>query len=182
MLKLKFLPERLIDKHKTGTNIDVTDQNIPPKQKMWLCSGFRFKIDGVDDLDGVNKIDSFTIKQGVKQFYMGQDRFPQIEPTKIEFPNITGTIAQGNAAGLQQWYKQTVANGIADPKAQRSGSLEFLAPDKTEVLFRIVFAQCGLLKLEMMPSTANSAEIKRMKFEIFVSEMELDGKNMASGG
>ncbi len=114
MIKLKFLPERVITKHSTGTN--VNDQNIPGRQKMWLCSGFRLRIDGLDEMGFVNKIESFTIKQGVKQFYTGADRFPQIEPTKIDFPNITCTIAQGNAAGIQKWYEQCVAHGVADPQ------------------------------------------------------------------
>jgi hypothetical protein len=178
LIKMKFLPERLVDKKQSGTSIN--DKNVPGKQKMWLCSSFRFTIDGIDGLDGVNKIESFTIKQGIKQFYTGQDRFPQIEPTKIEFPNLTCTIAQGNAAGIQGWYHDTITRGMADPQAQRSGSLEFLAPDKTEVLFRINF-HCGMLRMDMLPSTANSNEIKRMKFEIFIDEMKLDGESLQRG-
>ncbi|HEX4451146.1 MAG TPA: phage tail protein [Kofleriaceae bacterium] len=179
MMKMKFLPERLADKKKSGTNIN--DKNVPGKQKKWLCSGFRFSIDGIDDMAYVNKIESFTIKQGIKQYYTGADRFPQIEPTKIEFPNISCTIAQGNSQNIQKWYADTVNKGMSDPKAQRSGSLEFLGPDRAEVLFRINLFHCGLLSMTMQPSTANSAEIKRMKFEIFVSEMKLDGESLTRG-
>jgi hypothetical protein len=179
LIKLKFLPERVITKHSTGTN--VNDRKVPGKQKLWLCSGFRFAMDGLDEMGFVNKIESFTIKQGVKQFYTGADRFPQIEPTKLEFPNISCTIAQGHAAGIQKWYEQCVANGLADPKSQRTGSLEFLAPDKSEVLFRINLYECGLLSFKIMPSTANSAEIKRAKFELFASRMELDGESLTRG-
>ena len=52
----------------------------------------------------------------------------------------------------------------------------FLAPDKQEVLFRINMSECGLLSFKINPSTANSNEIKRARFEMFVGEMKLDGK------
>ena len=130
----------------------------------------------------MNKIESFTIKQGVKAFYTGTDRFPQIEPTKIEFPNIVGTIAQGYADGMQAWYEQCVANGIADPKSVKQGALEMLAPDKSTVLFRITLKDCGLLSLKLQPSTANSGDIKRARFEMFVSEMAIDGSGSLARG
>ena len=163
-----------------GSSID--DTNIPPSQKAWLCSGFRLNIDNVDSTQYVNKIDSFTIKQGVKAFYTGTDRFPQIEPTKIEFPNISGTIAQGYSAGMQTWYEQCVANGIADPKSVKQGSLEMLAPDRSTVLFRLILKDCGLLSLKLNQSTANSGDIKRAKFEMYVGEMAIDGAGALARG
>ncbi len=49
------------------------------------------------------------------------------------------------------------------------------------MLFRITFSDCGLLSFKIMPSTANSNEIKRMKFEIFIDEMKLDGESLQRG-
>ena len=179
-LKVKFQPERVNTQTQPGSSID--DTNIPASQKAWLCSGFRLNIDNVDSTEYVNKIDSFTIKQGVKAFYTGTDRFPQIEPTKIEFPNISGTIAQGYSAGMQTWYEQCVANGIADPKSVKQGSLEMLAPDRSTVLFRLLLKDCGLLNFKLNPSTANSGDIKRAKFEMYVGEMAIDGAGALARG
>lgn len=147
---------------------------LTQKQKMWLCSGFRLNIDGIDDMKYTNKIESFTIKQGVKKMYTGQFREPEIVPTKIEFPNISGTISLGYAQGLLDWYKKYVQTGQNDPAAQKSGSLEFLSPNKAETLFRINLFEIGLLSANVQQSTANADQIKRVKFELYVGRMELD--------
>ncbi len=180
-IKLKFQPER-VDTQNKDTSDSINDKHIPKSQKMWLCSGFRLAIDGVDDSQNANKIESFTIKQGVKAFYTGKDRFPQIEPTKIEFPHIVGTIAEAAGDGMQKWYEQCVANGMADTQSIKQGALEFLAPDKHTVLFRITLRDCGLLSYKLQPSTANSDQIKRAKFEIYVGAMDLDGKGELARG
>jgi hypothetical protein len=144
------------------------------KQKAWLCSGFRMEIDDVPGMEFVNKIDSFTIKQGVKKMYTGKFRHPELIPTKIEFPNITGTISAANADGLLDWYNKYVVKGTADLGAQKTGFIEFLNPSKSKVLFRLLLADVGILNLQMLQSTANADQIKRVKFELYVGRMELD--------
>jgi tail tube protein gp19 len=171
-IKIKVQPERVVTKKTGGGRVQ---SNLGPKQKLWMCSGFRLKIDGLPDIEYTNKIESFTIKQGVRKFYTGEDRFPQIEPTKIEFPSISGTISLGYADGLIKWYDHYVVKGQADPKAQKSGSLEFLAPDRAQTLFRINLYEVGLHHLAMVQSQANADQIKRMKFELYVGRMDLDG-------
>jgi hypothetical protein len=172
-LKVKVQPEKVITK-----KVSSGPQLIPhmgTKQKLWTSSAFRLSIDGLDEMSYANKIDSFTIKQGVKKFYSGEDRFPQIEPTKIEFPHISGTIAAEYTDGLHDWYQKYVVKGQADPKAQKTGSLEFLTPDRKSTIFRINLFDVGLIGLSMQSSTANSDQIKRMKFELYVGRMDLDG-------
>ena len=181
-LKVKFQPERVNTQTKPGGSIDVTDQNMIPAQKLWLCSGFRLKIDNVKNTEFANKIESFTIKQGVKAFHTGTDRFPQIEPTKIEFPNIVGTISATKGDGFQQWYEDCIANGQDDTKSVKQGSLEFLGPDKAKVLFRITLNDVGLVSYKLMPSTANSDQIKRGRFEMYVANMALDGSGDLARG
>ncbi len=148
--------------------------NLGQKQKLWLCSGFRLNIDGIDEMKYTNKIESFTIKQGVKQLKTGRFRHAELIPTKIEFPNITGTISLEYAKGLLDWYNKYVYKGTADPKAQKTGSIEFLSPNKAETLFRINLFDVGLLHASMLQSTANADQIKRVKFEMYVGRMEMD--------
>src|SRR5262249_60763306 len=104
-------------------------QQTQMKQKMWLASSFRFVIDGLDDMQYANKIESFTIKQNVKKMWTGAERFPQIEPTKIEFPNISGTISLQYADQLLKWYDDTIVKGMKDPRGQKSGGLPIPSPD-----------------------------------------------------
>lgn len=172
-VKVKFQPESVVTQKGKGESI------IPiggTKQKMWLCSGFRLNIDGIDDAKYVNKIDSFTVKQGVKKMYVGAERFPQIEPTKLEFPNLTCTISTQYGDALHEWYQQYVHKGArAATGAKKSGSLEFLSPDRGRTLFRINLYDIGLLSLSIPQMTANSDQIKRFKFEMSIGSMDLDG-------
>jgi len=171
-LKCKLQPERVVTKKAPGPTISG-DYNI--KQKYWTPSAFRLTLDHIDGLEYANKIDSFTIKQGIKKFYTGTHRFPQIEPTKIEFPSISGTIALGYADGLLQWHQDYIVDGnTRDPEAQMTGALEFLSPDRASVIFRISLDQVGLANAAVMPASANADEIKRVKFELFVGTMKLE--------
>jgi hypothetical protein len=111
----------------------------------------------------------------------GQDgdlRFSQYEPTKIEFPNISGTISLAYASELLDWHNQYVIKGSKDHGSQKSGAIEFLSPDRSKTIFRINLFEVGIAYAAIQPSTANQDQIKRVKFELFVHRMEIDG----SGG
>ena len=171
-LKVKFQPKAVASR-KTG------GEKLTPlggaKQKMWLCSAFRFNIDGIDDASYTNKIESFTIKQNVKKMFTGMHRPLELTPTKLDFPNLSCTIALEKADGILDWYQQYVVKGKKDPDAQKTGSIEFLTPDRSKVLFRITMSHIGILKASMPQSTANADQIKRVKFDLYVGDMQLDG-------
>ena len=171
-MKIKVQPERVVMRKASGSQLQA---NFGSKQKLWLPSCFRLNIDGLDEMKYTNKIESFTIKQGIKKLYTGEDRFPQIEPTKIEFPHITGTISLEYADRLLEWYDQYVIKGQSDAKAQKSGSIEFLSPDRQKTLFQLNLYEIGLHHLQILQSTANVDTIKRVKFELYVGRMDLDG-------
>jgi hypothetical protein len=169
-LKVKFQPTSVATRKTRGPKISPVGGS---KQKMWLSSAFRLNIDGIDDASYTNKIDSFTIKQNVKKLHTGMHRVMQLAPTKLDFPNITCTIALEKADGILDWYERYVVAGKKDPYAQRNGSLEFLTPDRKKTLFRLDLVNMGLLKAQLPQSTANSDQIKRVKFELYVTEMKL---------
>jgi hypothetical protein len=171
-VKVKVQPEAVVTQKGDGNSLRPMGGG---KQKMWLCSGFRLNIDGIDDAKYVNKIESFTVKQGIKKFYVGSERFPQIEPTKLEFPNLTGTISTQYGDGFHAWYQDYVVKGQrAKSGEKKSGSLEFLSPDRGKTLFRIKLNEIGLLSLSIPQMTANSDQIKRFKFELSIGNMDMD--------
>jgi hypothetical protein len=174
-LKCKLQPERVVTKTLSSPGPQISGAQSP-KQKLWTPAAFRFHIDGIDEMVAVNKIDSFTIKQGIKKFYTGDGRFPHVEPTNITFPNITGTISLQYTKPLLKWHNDYInqIHGTKDPKAQRSGAIEFLAPDRNKVIFRINLYEVGLLHVGVEPSQANQEGIKRAKFELYVHKMDLD--------
>lgn len=171
-IKCKIQPERVVTKASAGPQIS---SDYSAKQKLWTPSAFRFTIDQIDDMQYTNKLESFTIKQGVKKLYTGAERFPLIEPTKIEFPNLSGTIALGYADKLLKWHNDYIYSGQKDPTAQMSGAIEFLTPDRASTIFRIDLFEVGLMSAAIQQGTANAEQIKRVKFEMFVGKMKLSG-------
>ncbi|MBA3457368.1 MAG: phage tail protein [Deltaproteobacteria bacterium] len=174
-LKLKIQPEVVIFKKGSGRSISA---NLGSKQKSWMPSAFRLYLDDLDELKYTNKIEGFSIKQGVKKLKTGEERFAEIEPTKIEYPNLVGTIALEYADKLQIWAEKVLKKGWADPKAQKTGRLEFLDPTRTKVLFQINLFEVGLHDFKILQSTANADQIKRAKFDLHVGQMKLDGKSL----
>jgi hypothetical protein len=174
-IKIKLQPERVIS--RKVQSMQRVSGTVSSKQKLWMCSGFRLSIDGLDEMQYTNKIESFTIKQGTRAFHTGAHRFPQIEPTKIDFPNLSGTIGLVYADQILRWYDSYVVKGQRDSKAQKTGSLEFLSPDRRQSLFRINLYDIGLQQLHIEQSTAATDQIKRVKFDLYVGRMEIDGSN-----
>ncbi|MDX2090993.1 MAG: phage tail protein [Kofleriaceae bacterium] len=170
-MKVKIQPERVVARKGSGARLHSI---LSDKQKMWLPNAFRLDIEGLEDVKYVNKIEAFTIKQGVKKLHTGESRYAQIEPTKIEFPSLTCTMALDYADRVLEWHEKYIRVGHADPKAQKVGTLEFLTPDRRDTIFSISLFGLGLPNLQILQSSANVDQIKRLKFELFVERMELD--------
>lgn len=180
-IKCKLQPERVVTRALGAPGRRVSGPESP-KMKLWVPSAFRFSIDGIDDMQYVNKIESFTITQGIKKFYTGASRFPRVEPTNIKFPNLSGTISLKYADKLIKWHKDYIKTedgaGTKDPTAQKSGAIEFLSPDRKQTIFRINLYEVGLAFIGVEPSKANDDQIKRLKFELYVHRMDLDGSSI----
>lgn len=174
-MKVKIQPERVVTRKKPGAPLEGS--TMTSKQKLWSPNQFRLNIDGIDEMVETNKIEQLTIKQGIKKFYTGENRLPQIEPTKIEFPNLVGTISMQFADKLFKWYDEYVHRGQNTHKAQKTGSLEFLGPEQEnpKTLFAINLFEVGLLSANVIPSPGNVRDIKRVKFEMYIGRMDIDG-------
>jgi hypothetical protein len=173
-------PERVTTKAlgSPGPQISGT---VSEKQKMWTPSAFRLSIDGIDGLDHVNKIESFTVTQDTRKSYAGGARFPEVVPTNLKFPNIKGTISLKYADGLLGWHDDYIRSqegaGTNDSVAQKSGAIELLSTDRTQTLLRINLSEVGLVRVDVEKSEANGEKIKRLKFELFVHGMAIEGSS-----
>ena len=167
-LKVKFHPEKVVSTRVPPTK---TFGITTGQQKMWLTSSFALELHGMPLR--VSKIDGFTIKQGVKALYSGRDRLPELVPTKIEFPDLTCTMALDYSDAVHAWYTKSVQKGGKDTNLQTAGALVFLRPDRKEALFRIDLHDVGIKSFTIEKSDAASDQIKRCKFELYVGHMEL---------
>jgi len=180
-LKCKWQPEAVRTVATPNSKAGLTSE-LYPEQKRWTPSAFRLRIDQFDGMENTSKIDALTIKQGIKKMYTGKDRFPQIEPTNLQFPNVVGYISLAYASTLLKWHNDYVFKGSQDPKGQLSGSIDFLTPDRKDVIFSINLFEAGLMSAQIEDAQANAEQIKRVKFEIFVGRMDLDGPGMLALG
>jgi hypothetical protein len=170
-LKFKIQPERV--ELKPG-NKEKLQAGLPPKQKLWMPSSFRFELDGVDT-SGVSKVDSFTVHQTVKPMYTGADRFPQYEPVNVKFPDLTIHMSKHWSGSIMSWYDDFVVKGHQDPKAEKNGSIVFLAPNLKDEVYRVNLFNVGIKSFTVDKASAAEEQMKKVKFELYVGSMDLDG-------
>jgi len=169
-LKIKLRPEEVFTKFGDGHPLQA---NNAAKQKLCLCSAFRLKIDGVDT-EFVNKIDGFTVKQAVKPVACGPMRLPELEPCSVTFPNLKITMTLGHARSMHAWYEK-LKKGVRDPAGERNGAIEFLTPDRKQVIFTIKLLDVMVTSFNIPKSEANQDQVKRCTFDLSVGWMDLDG-------
>lgn len=170
-LSIKMQPEKLTLEKASGKIRGTESAGV--KAKMWNPSMFRMNIDGID-CSKIRKIESITVKQKITQLYFGTSRAPELEPTGIEFPNITVTLAASYANDFVTWHRNFVVDGAKDTEQIKSGYLEFLDPQGSGTIFTINMDGIGIHNLSIEKSEANSEELKQVKVELFVDYMELE--------
>jgi len=177
-LKAKIRPQRI--ELKAGDNLRIQAPH-KPLQKLMTASAFRFTLENTGPLM-VNKIDGFTIKQGIKQVTMGrtmQSQMPEIVPTKIEYPDLKVTMSLQHAGAVLDWYKRVVVqgDGSKDGKHETTGSIELLSPDRKQVLARVDLEGVGIKGFAIPKSEANSDQIKRCTFDLYVHKMSFESSD-----
>src|SRR5262249_29318452 len=137
-------------------------------QKQFQGSNYRFELDGVN-AGLVNKVESFTIKQGTKLLAVGSDREYQLEPTTLEYPNITFYTALAHSAQLFEWHKKFVIDGDATGDDEITGSLTYLSTHTTEELLDVTMSGVGITNIAIQKNDANNRkDPSRIKVELYV--------------
>jgi phage tail-like protein len=121
---IKFDAEEIT--YQAGDDADISGI-VNTKQKKWLNSNFRLRL-GDLPCTRVSKIDSFTIKQGITQDDVGEQRVSCKEPTKLEFPNLKITFSASDIKPWATWFDEFVIKGINGQEKELSGAIEFLDP------------------------------------------------------
>jgi phage tail-like protein len=170
-LTLKFSPE--VTRFKKGSGKVVND-DANSKQKAWLPSNFRLTIDGLEAACAkVSKVEALTIKQKVAESPVGELRDLQIEPTKIEFPNLKVSLADVNAEQFAAWHEDFVIKGNNGQEQEKSGLLEYLDQTRSKVLMAISLKGLGIFKYDLDVITAGANESPtQAKIEMYCEKIE----------
>ncbi len=169
-LTVKFQPEEA--EHKWAPGGGYVQARVPGKQKLWSPANFRLEIDGLE-VKRVTKIDGFTVKQNVKPMSCGPDWMYQLEPTSLEYPNLSVTFAMVSAKPWFDWHKQFVVDGDNGPANEKTGAITFLSPDLGEELLTIDLKAVGIVNIALEKSEApGNGQIRRVKAELYCEEMQ----------
>jgi hypothetical protein len=163
---LKFAPEFIRSVKVSGK----LPADYKVEQKMFLPSNFRLQIDGLD-CSKVNKIESFTVKQGMTTKDSGSGRDSFKDPGKLEFPNLKITIPEAAAKPFIDWHENFVIKGINDDSKEKNGSLTLLSPNRQKELAKIDFSNMGIFRIQMDKAQAGADQIKRVTVELYVEKM-----------
>lgn len=172
-LTVKFLPERA--EHSFPPPVPALPSVATPLQKLWSPSNFVMELDGMP-LFRVNKIDSFTVKQNVKQMSCGPDWMYQLEPTSLEYPNISVHFAMGpSALPWFLWHKSFVIEGKNGPENEKTGAIVLLSSGIVKVpLLMVELRQVGICNLQVDDrDSTRRDQILRCKADLYCEEMVL---------
>lgn len=167
-IKVKIQPERSNAVKAAGTfdlkEVAKYGTAISPS---WTSGAFKVSITGLEhDCAAVKKIDSFVIKQGVKKLYTGNDRFPMIEPTKVEESNIILTIPSVSAKGFLDWHEKMLTSKLSDTK---DGSIRYFPSGAAKNSLELDLRGLGIVSLSKPLGTTD------MKVELFVESVSVRG-------
>jgi hypothetical protein len=167
---IKFDAEEIT--YQAGDDADIKGV-VNTKQKKWLTSNFRLRL-GDLPCTRVSKVDSFTIKQGMTQDDVGEQRVSTKEPTKLEIPNLKVTFSASDVAPWAKFFDDFVIKGNNGQEMELSGALEWLDPSLKEVLGSVDLFQVGIFSLAEDKGEANKDSIKRWTAELYVERMALN--------
>lgn len=140
--------------------------------KQWLCSNFRFELDGIETTR-VATIESFTVTNAGVQDVVGDGRDVTREPTRPQFPNLVVSVSAASAQSWQTWFDDFVVGGDNDRSKEKSGAIVLLASDMSTELGRIALHDVGICALRPPALGDTTQTVARFSAELYCDWMEL---------
>jgi hypothetical protein len=139
-----------------------------PAAKQWNAANFRFRIGGLDaESAAVTKVAEFALRQNTKNLYIGEDRFPSLQPTGTNYSHLMITLPSSKAGGILRWSEETIANRSITSKTAR---LEYLRPGDGAHYFAVDFAGVEIAS-RSFPKPTGSANSNDVNVELFYDSL-----------
>lgn len=168
-MTIKFKPE--YTRKKIG-GAQIANNGARSDATGWRVSDFRLRIDGLEEPAArVNKIEALTIKQKVAENAVGEQRDYEQEPTSVEIPNLVITLPESHAKPFYDWHEDFVIKGNNSADKEKTGTLEYLSPNRKTVLFTVYFKGLGIYKVSPDKSEASAEDIRRVKAEMYCEDI-----------
>jgi hypothetical protein len=127
----------------------------------------------------VNKIDGLTVRPVLVQLQVGDQRSSEKELSHLEIPNLVVTLPDAAAQSFYDWHEDFVIKGNNDKSREKSGTLEFLAPNLKDVLFKLTLSNLGIFSLKSVPSGTNTATIRQVQAEMYCEQISFEYSSVA---
>jgi len=145
------------------------------KQKRWLPSNFRLRIDGCEEgCKWVNKIDALVVKQKVVENAVGELRDYEKVPGSVEIPNLTITLSESHSQEFYRWHEDFVIKGNNDQNMEKGATLEYLDSSLKTTLFTLHFSNLGIFKISPDKVEAAGESVRRVKVEMYCEDIKFD--------
>ena len=148
-------------------------------KKAALGGNFRLSIDGLN-MTKVSKVDAITVKIPLMGFgggdaecirCVGGDITPSA-PAKIDVSDVVITLAEVGSESLYDWFEDFLIEGNNGDSQEKSGALEFLAPDLKSTVFTITFKHLGVFELAPVVAEAGQNTIARVMAALYCESVE----------
>lgn len=140
------------------------------QSKDYLGSNFKFFLDGFE-CGSVCKVDSFTIKHNVMEYYVGGRREPVKMPTWIEFPNLTFYVPESKSYEFDKAAEERIVRGKSSGRL--TGALEMLSKDYIP-LCTLSFDGAEIVNVTADGSDATKESAKLVKVEMCLENMAFE--------
>jgi hypothetical protein len=151
------------------------------KQKLWTNGAYRLTIDGMKDFTFVNKLEALTWSAGLTPVFTGEDKkaIDMNRTGKIDWPAFKGTVSTAHTGALMKWKEES--QNLADSKAEKTGMLEYLHPNRKDTLFSIDLYEVRLAKFGFDSGKANKPDVRRCNFALEVGYLTLSASGLGIG-
>ncbi len=133
------------------------------KQKVWLPSNFRLDIPGLEAACArVTKVDSFSIKQTFSYPAPGREEIVTALP--LEVSELVVYCPEAFAEPFRAWARDFIVNGN---RTEKTGTLQFLAPDNKKVYFTLFFTGLGIFGCGLEGEDQRASSDRLVKVEMY---------------
>src|SRR5579862_469942 len=140
MLTVRFTPASTSVSAGTGGVTSVG------RASSWLARNFRLTIAGLEAATAhVDSIEAMTIQAPL---IPNADGLLFAGPLNI--PDLIVTLPESTAGPFYDWHQSFVVQGNNGDDQEKSGSLQFLAPNLSQVLFTLTFSHLGIYAIELV--------------------------------
>jgi hypothetical protein len=159
-LKVKLQPEFV--RRGTGSGKSAAGKAKPDPLKP---STTRLEISGIGAVPELMAVGAFGFKQTFKKDYVGNPPTPNVEPTRLELPDLVVTLAdtggKSGARAFDAWFEDSAIKGNSDDK--RTAVLTVESHGRRTLTF--TFSGVGIASAQMFQGTAGRGREYRLYAE-----------------